>query len=307
MALASCMLEEIQKNISLVLWGWTNIHVISLLSVLHEKREYHKRLEKSQQNKCSSDLTRPQLHITLQPCNSVARIKYCNALFSAVRNVERAPEMTLPGGAGWIFMIVHANTDTPWIIQQFHSARSHTSWILHKSELSVHKSQLYMYVQGSPVEIQTPTHRTWLVAVCPPLHLCCHLASTTIISFCFHSHKEKLGTHYKNFISCFFFSNISLKLHNLPLHKSGIVCSHNNRYWIWGSYAQHSVTSWCKFWDLLNPSCEECYWPSGICRNIWLLKICKGLRWVSKPHSTELLYAHYHCIWLSRKGSSWTQ
>jgi len=94
------MLEEIQKNISLVLWGWTNIHIISLLSVLHEKREYHKRLEKPQQNKCSSDLTRPQLHIILQPCNSIARIKYSNALFSAVRHVERAPEMTLPGGAG---------------------------------------------------------------------------------------------------------------------------------------------------------------------------------------------------------------
>jgi hypothetical protein len=145
-----------------------------------------------------------------------------------------------------------------------------------------------LYVQGSPVEIQTPTLRTWLVAACLPHHLCCHPASTTIISFCLHSHKEKLGTHYKNFISCFF-SNISLKLHNLSLHKSGIVCLHNNRYWIWGSYAQHSVTSWCKIWNLLHPGCEECYWPSGLCRNVWLLKMCKALRWVSKLHSTELL------------------
>jgi hypothetical protein len=70
-----------------------------------------------------------------------------------------------------------------------------------------------------------------------------------------------------------FFSNIILKLHNLPLHKSGIVCSHNNRYWVWGSYTQHSITSWCKIWDLLNSDCEECYWPSGLCGNVWLLTL----------------------------------
>jgi len=89
---------------------------------------------------------------------------------------------------------------------------------------------------------------------------------------------------------CFLFSsNISLKFYNFPLHKSGIVCSHNNRYWIWGSYTQYSVTSWCKIWDLLNPGWEKCYWPSILCGNMWLLEICKALSWVSELHSTELL------------------
>ena len=74
--------------------------------------------------------------------------------------------ITLKGLLTWHFqevlvcicMIGHANTDTPWIMQRIHSARSDTSWILHKSELSVHKSQLYVYIQGSPVEIQTPVY-----------------------------------------------------------------------------------------------------------------------------------------------------
>jgi hypothetical protein len=119
--------------------------------------------------------------------------------------------ITLKGLLKWHFqevlvcicMIGHVNIDTPWIVQRFHSTRSDTRWILHKSELSVHKSQLYMYIQGSPVEIQTSTHTAWLVAACLLHHLCCHPASTTIISFCFHSHKEKLDTHYKNIVSCF--------------------------------------------------------------------------------------------------------
>jgi len=38
--------------------------------------------------------------VFLQPCNSVVRLNYCNALFSAVHHIERAPDMTLPGGAG---------------------------------------------------------------------------------------------------------------------------------------------------------------------------------------------------------------
>jgi hypothetical protein len=62
---------------------------------------------------------RPQVQIFMQPCNSITRFKYCNALFSSVCHFESAPEMTLPGGAGHFCMIGHENTDTPELCSSF--------------------------------------------------------------------------------------------------------------------------------------------------------------------------------------------
>jgi hypothetical protein len=56
---------------------------------------------------------KPHLHIF---CSHVIQLPNLNTgmhYYQLVRCVERAPDMTLPGGAGCFCMIGHVNTDTP--------------------------------------------------------------------------------------------------------------------------------------------------------------------------------------------------
>jgi hypothetical protein len=59
-----------------------------------------------------------------------------------------------------------------------------------------------MYMQGSPVGIQTPSHWNLIVRsmTSPPPVIAQQYSSATFVSLCSHSRTEKFGAHVFNFL-----------------------------------------------------------------------------------------------------------
>jgi len=99
----------------------------------------------------------------------------------------------------------HSNTDSPQLTQHQRSRTSSISWILHQSKLGIHVVKYNIMdfnwlIQGSPVEIPTPTQ--WNLITRNGNHpatrvFAQHCSSATSILLHFHFNMEKFGAHLK--------------------------------------------------------------------------------------------------------------